>query len=86
MVDPDEISSEGLDGIPTPDILRIKFGDVNVPLLKFNTIEQEMGTMQEWGSTYWMMTFLTPLCMRRPFPRMTPLAPTPTMDLLEPTY
>lgn len=34
---------------------------------------------------FWMMTFLAPLARRRPLPRMTPLEPTPTMDLLEPT-
>lgn len=31
MIDPDEISPKGLDGITAPDILWVEFGDVNVP-------------------------------------------------------
>lgn len=34
---------------------------------------------------FWMMTFFAPLEMRSPFPRSTPLDPTPMIDLFDPT-
>lgn len=34
--------------------------------------------------TFWMMMFLAPLAIRRPFPRITPEVPIPMRDLLDP--
>ncbi|GMF74826.1 unnamed protein product [Aspergillus oryzae] len=81
MVDPDKIGLVDSDGVTTPDVLGVDIGDSNVPGNSQYLFSIQLRT--PWLPTYWIMTFSTPLTIRRPLPLMTPLVPSPIRDLLE---
>jgi hypothetical protein len=59
VVDPDVVCAKGLEGVASPDVLWVEFGDVNVSVRESAWDESCVVIV-----TYWMMMFLVPLDIR----------------------
>lgn len=80
VVDPNEVGAVQRDSITSPDVLGVQVRDVNLRLSA-----KYVRNLAETQLTFWMMTFLAELVMRRPLPLITPAEPLPMIDLLLPT-
>ena len=81
VINPDHVGAVDGNGVSSPDVLRVDLFDLDV---SGSRVSMNLTRMTLY-TTYWIMMLLAPETMRRPFPWMIPVEPSPIKVLSEAT-
>lgn len=81
VINPDHISIVDSNSVTSPDVLRVDLFDLDV---SESRVSMNLARLTSY-TTYWMMMLLAPETIRRPFPWMIPVEPSPIKVLSEAT-